>query len=347
MKENNSIPGTISGRVSIDPDNELWRTMNEPDIDPMLADGLRSNREFAEWWVRQTLPGVELAELVKVAPNFTREKESWSAQSKAGRETDLHIVFRDSRGDCHAILTESKIVAPAGHLQPEDYSAYARWGESKRNWTKALTVLMAPNGYLARYQSAEQYDVTLSYERVHDAARSNRLKDLAAYLRAGITRYGRVRGAPRNPDDRIGGFWIQYVDLLRDENGDLYSCLRGRDRRLFDSSQRWFYFCPKQPTLGRNGVQIVHKICNRKKGDQHRSWQQMLSLHVPRTDDEQDGPPDWGGRYQWRPSAKFWIGDVPLGADEWMFFDDFDGDAARRVWAQISELMRQNTEDCG
>ena len=27
--------------------HELWRTMSEPDIDPRLADGLRSNQDFA------------------------------------------------------------------------------------------------------------------------------------------------------------------------------------------------------------------------------------------------------------------------------------------------------------
>ena len=117
-------------------DNELWRTMNEPDIDPKLADGLQSSQEFAEWWLRQILPSVELDKLVEARPNFTREKESWSAQSRAGRETDLHVIVKDKCGDRYAILTESKIVAPAGHRQPEDYSAYARWGESKRKWTQ-------------------------------------------------------------------------------------------------------------------------------------------------------------------------------------------------------------------
>lgn len=30
--------------------DELWRTMQEPEIDSRLAEGLRSNRSFAEWW---------------------------------------------------------------------------------------------------------------------------------------------------------------------------------------------------------------------------------------------------------------------------------------------------------
>ena len=183
------------------PDDELWRTMKEPDIDPKLADGLNTNREFAEWWLRQALPSVELDELVQVKPNFTREKESWSVQSRAGRETDLHVVVKDRRGDRYSILTESKVVAPAGRRQPEDYSAYARWGESQGYWTKAVTVLMAPAGYLlSRQRSADQYEIKVSYERVRDAARLNALIDLARYLEAGITRCERVGGTPRNPD---------------------------------------------------------------------------------------------------------------------------------------------------
>ena len=79
-------------------DGELWRTMSEPDIDPKVADGLRSNRDFAEWWIQQFLPSLELDELVEIEPNFTRERESWSAQSSPGRETDLHIVIKDKSG---------------------------------------------------------------------------------------------------------------------------------------------------------------------------------------------------------------------------------------------------------
>ena len=281
---------------------------------------------------------------MEVRPNFTREKESWSAQSRADRETDLHVIAKERCGDRYAILTESKIVAPAGHRQPEGYSAYARWGESKRKWTKAATVLMAPEGYLARQRSADQYNVTISYEWILDTARTNGLEDLAAYLRAGITRYEHAGGAPRNPDDPIGGFRVQYADLLREEYRELYSCLRGRDRKLFDGSQRWFYFFPQRPLLERSGVQIIHQICNRKKGDQDRSRQQVLSVQGPRTGHGHDGPPDWGTQDQWRKSATFWIRDVAIESDARMFFEDFDGDAALRVWAQTSKLMKKMTE---
>ena len=321
--------------------DELWRTMNEPDIDPRLAEALRSNQDFARWWVRQFLPSVELDELIEIKPNFTRERESWSAQSNSGRETDLHVVVEDTSGDHYAILTESKIVAPAGHQQPEDYSAYAGWGEREGKWTKGVTVLLAPADYLARHRSVELYDTSVSYELVYEAARSQGLDDLATFLQAGIVRSKRAGGAPRNPDDLIGGFRVQYADLLRDENRELYDCLRGSDRKLFDGSQRWFYFCPKQPLLDRSGGQVVHKICNRKKGPQDRSRVQTLSIHVPRTSDGQDVPPNCGKRDQWRCSKEYWIRDLPIAPDAWLFFGEFDGDAARRVWGQTSDLVEE------
>ena len=325
--------------ISARNDGELWRTMSEPDIDPRLADGLRSNRDFAEWWVQQFLPSLELDELVEIKPNFTRERESWPAQSSSGRETDLHIVIKDKSGTRHAILTESKIVAPAGHCQPEDYSAYAEWGEREGKWTIGLTVLMAPADYLARHRSAERYSKTISYEQVCESASAHGLADLAVYLRAGIIRSERAGAAPRNPDDLIGGFRVQYADLLRDESKELHECLRGKDRKLFDGSQRWFYFCPKQSLLGKSGVQIVHKICTRKKGLQDRSQKQKLSVHVPREKNKREGPPNWGATNEWRPSKSYWIRDISIDRDAWLIFEDFDGDSARRVWRLVSELI--------
>ena len=273
----NSMKATQS-----DIDDELWRTMSEQDIDSGLADGLRSNPGFAKWRVRQGLPSVDLGELFEIKSNLSWERDSWTAQSRAGRKTDFHVDVKDRCEDRYAILTESKVVASAGHRQPEDYAAYARWGEPKGRWTSAVTVLIAPEGYLTRQRTTDQYEVTLSYERNHDAARSNALEYLADSLRAGIMRYERVGGAPTNPDDLIGGFRVQYADLLREGNRELFCCLRGKDRKPFDCSQRWFYFCPKQPLLGRSDLRIIHQICNRKKGEKDRSRLRTLSIQVPR-----------------------------------------------------------------
>ena len=84
---------------------------SEPDNDPRLADGLRANQDFAEWWVRQFLPSVELEELIEIKPNITRERESWSAQCNSGRETDLHVVIKDRTGDHHGALRPHRPLA--------------------------------------------------------------------------------------------------------------------------------------------------------------------------------------------------------------------------------------------
>ena len=320
--------------------DELWRTMQEPDIDHRLADGLRSNRKFTEWWVRRILPTIKLDGLVEIKPNFIREQNSSSTQSKQGRETDLRVVFKDTRGDHYAILTESKVVAPASKGQPEDYSAYAKWGESQGKWSRGVTVLMAPKRYLARESSADKYEVKLSYEEVRDTAEFSGLMDLAAYLSAGITRNSHSAPA-RNPDEMIGGFRVRYSDLLREEYRCLHDCLSGRGKKEFDTSQRWFEFYPRRHLLGKNGVQIIHKICNRRMGDQDRCKQQILAVHVPK--DIQCDPPDWGKRSRWRKSKRYWIQDIPLEASDWMYFDEFDADAACRVWTRISNLVKELT----
>ncbi len=322
-------------------DDELWRVMQEPDIDHRLADGLRSNRSFAEWWVGRILPTLKLGDLVEIKPNYTREEESWSSQSKPARETDLHVVAKDAHGDRFAILTESKVVAPASKHQPEDYSAYVRWGESQGMWRRGVTVLMAPKGYLDRPSSAGMYDIKMSYEEIRDSAQANGLKDLASYLDAGIVRHG-YSGSARNPSELIGGFRVRYSDLLREEYRRLYDSLSGNTKKQFDASQRWFEFRPRQCRLGRvtvPGVEVIHKICNRAKRDQDRSAQQYLAVHVPRAGCYENSPPNWNGRYRWRESKAFWILDTPLDADDWLFFDDFDAEAARRVWARMSELI--------
>ena len=92
----------------------LWQRINEPDIDPLMADAIRLNPQFRDWWAHNFIPDMELERIIEIKPNFTREVEAASHQSKPGRETDLHMVFQDDMGSKHAILTENKIDAPPG-----------------------------------------------------------------------------------------------------------------------------------------------------------------------------------------------------------------------------------------
>ena len=317
------------------PNAILWQRINEPDIDPVMADAIRLNRQFRDWWAHKFIPDMELERIIEIKPNFTRELESATHQSKPGRETDLHMVFQDDTGSKHAILTENKIDAPPGPNQAEDYAKYAEWGKENHLWKSATTVLMAPEGYLISSIS-NAYDRMISYEEVAERAESFGLQALSGHLLAGIKRYQHT-GEPRNPDEIVSSFRVQYSGLLRDEYPHLYKLLSARGKELFDGSQKWFYFKLT------NGVEIVHKISN-KVNEQNENDEQYLSLHVPGMGTNITELPDLDLYGSWRPARsnsknKSAIYDIPLSHDTRMFFNSFDTDAALRVWDLADTLQ--------
>ena len=317
------------------PNVNLWQRINEPDIDPLMADAIRLNHQFRDWWVSKLVPDIHLEKIIIVKPNFTREIEVASHQSKPGRETDLHMVFQDDMGSKHAILTESKIDAPPGPNQAEDYAKYAEWGIENRLWKSAVTVLIAPEGYLTRPIS-NAYDRIISYEEVAERADSFGLQALSEHLLAGIKRYQHT-GEPRNPDEIVSSFRVQYSGLLRDEYPHLYKLLSARGKELFDGSQKWFYFKLT------NGVEIVHKISNNVY-EQNVNDEQYLSLHIPGMATHISEIPDLDLNGSWRTAKsnsknKSAIYDIPLSYEARMFFNSFETESALRVW-DLADTLR-------
>ena len=319
---------------------DLWKTMNEPDIDPLMEDAIRVNNHFCHWWLHKLIPEVHFEKIIKIKPNFTREPEAASHQSKSGRETDLHIEIQDSMGYSHAILVESKIDAPLGENQLEDYLDYAQWGKEKGRWMTAITVLMAPEGYLTK-STIDSSIKTISYEKISERAISFGLQELSTYLLAGVKRYKNT-DEPRNPDDIVSAFRIKYADFLRDEYPRLYEILSASGKDLFDSSQKWFYFMLKDK------VEIVHKISN-KVDEQNDSDEQYLSLHILGKGRYVSELPDLDLGGSWRPAKsnsknKSAIYDIPLSHKARMFFSSFDTKAAVEVW-NLVETLRDKWEE--
>ena len=317
------------------PNANLWRKISEPDIDPLMAEAIRLNHQFRDWWAHKFIPDIQLERIIEIKPNFTREIESASHQSKPGRETDLHMVFQDDTGSKHAILTENKIDAPPGPNQAEDYAKYAEWGKENHLWKSAVTVLIAPEGYLTGSIS-NAYDRMISYEEVAERAESFGLQTLSEHLLAGIKRYQHT-GEPRNPDEIISSFRVQYSGLLRDEYPHLYELLSARGKKLFDGSQTWFYFKLT------NGVEVVHKISN-KIYEQYVNDEQYLSLHILGMGSRISELPDLDLNGSWRPARsnsknKSAIYDIPLSHEVRMFFSSFDTDVALRVW-DLADTLR-------
>ena len=65
--------------------DDLWRTMEEPDIDPLMAQGLKSSPRFRDWWTCRFYPDVKLGKLLEVEPNDWRKE--WTNQVGRWRET--------------------------------------------------------------------------------------------------------------------------------------------------------------------------------------------------------------------------------------------------------------------
>lgn len=315
--------------------SELWRTMKETDIDPLMEEGLQSSPEFLNWWVHQFYPDINDPKLLCVRANDWRPPESGQR-----RETDLHVEVNDSLSRRYALLIESKVIASAAERQPEDYSAYAFWGKENGRWDDACTVLMAPLGYLSSDRSAQQYNRIIAYEEIEKESRKYGLTCLADYLHAGVERCSN-KGSARNPDDIVGFFRVEYIELLQDQHRDLYYRLRGKNRIQFDKSQTWFYFqFPDQD-------QIIHKLSN-KILKRNRDDPQYLSLHACKDQlkIQLNKLPDLGfaGEQPWRESKKYFIKDIRLSEDLSMFFESFDQEKAFRIW-WLTEKLRETWKE--
>ena len=321
--------------------SNLWQTIKEPAIDPLMADAIRLNHQFRDWWVSKLVPDMHLEKIIIVKPNFTREVEAAPHQSKPSRETDLHIVFQDDMGSNHAILIESKIDAPLGPNQLDDYLKYAQWGIDKGLWKTATTVLMAPQGYLSKITCYPDIK-TISYDEIAEAARSSGCEKLSEYLLAGIKRYEHNTGEPLNPDEIVSSFRVMYAGLLRDEYPNLYKLLSARGKELFHGSQKWFYFKLN------DRIKIVHKISN-KVNEQIENDKQYLSLHIPGMGTHISELPVLGLYGSWRPAKsnsknKSAIYDIPLSHEARMFFNSFDTDVALSVW-DLADTLRYRWEN--
>ncbi len=315
--------------------SDLWRTMNETDIDPLMEDGLQSSPQFFNWWVHQFYPEINDPQLHCVRANHWRPPETGQK-----RETDLHVEVEDSQSKRYALLVESKVNAPASEGQPEDYSEYAIWGKEYGKWDDACTVIMAPLGYLSSNRSAQKYNRKIAYEEIEKETRRRGLTCLADYLQAGVVRYN-YKCSARNPDDTVGAFRVDYIDLLRDQDRDLYCLLHGKEKTQFSVTQTWFYF--KLP----NKDQIIHKLSNKIK-ERNRDDPQYLSLHTYKDQlkIQQNKLPDLGfsGEQGWRECKAYFIKDIRLSEDLNMFFDSFDQDRAFQIW-RLTEKLRETWQD--
>lgn len=111
----------------------------------------------------------------------------------------------------HAILVENKIDATVQEKQALRYILRGEKGLSRGFWTSYSTCIMAPESYLKSVSDVENYQASISYERIrdwfidHDTERYQFKK----YMMHEAIEQNR-RGYTAVPDSRVTSFWKDY-----------------------------------------------------------------------------------------------------------------------------------------
>lgn len=112
----------------------------ERDVDLLIAEELRVNTAFAEWFLHQAAPHLALkGTAVRTRVSVVED----------GSESDVIACFEDGNGGTHRIFVEDKITAP---MMPKQLERYLRRAEAellRSDVTGFSVVLFAPAAYSA------------------------------------------------------------------------------------------------------------------------------------------------------------------------------------------------------
>ena len=112
----------------------------ERDIDLLIAEELRVNTAFAEWFVHQAAPHLEL----KGTADRTRV-----SVVEDGSESDVIACFQDGNSGTHRVFIEDKINARMMPNQLERYLRRAKAALGRSEITGFTVILFAPAAYAA------------------------------------------------------------------------------------------------------------------------------------------------------------------------------------------------------
>ncbi|MBV1934154.1 MAG: hypothetical protein KUG59_05665, partial [Parvibaculaceae bacterium] len=147
-------------------------SFQERDIDLLIAEELRVNTAFAEWFVHQAAPYLSLkGTAVRTRVSVVED----------GSESDVIACFRDGNGRIHRIFIEDKITAP---MMPKQLERYLRRAEAellRSEVTGFSVVLFAPAAYSATLPDGV---TSISFEDAADALRKFSNDPRSAYRAA-------------------------------------------------------------------------------------------------------------------------------------------------------------------
>lgn len=133
----------------------------ERDIDLLLAEEFMTSPPFARWMWQKT----------RHAPLIATVAEVFVSKSTEDGESDLVVIYQLDGEKKFALLIEDKIDAP---FQPDQELRYRKRGASAveaGEFFDFMTVLCAPESYLKSRDTAQLFDIKISYGEVADFIR--------------------------------------------------------------------------------------------------------------------------------------------------------------------------------
>lgn len=180
----------------------------ERDLDLALLDLLTGWPEFRSW----------IAEQINcLQSDGALQQVAHSVMDAATGESDIELIWQDSRQDSVAILVENKINAAFQPRQAERYHTRGKSYLERGMCTSYRTLLFAPQSYIDADPERHGFHHALSYERVLDwLVERPAMPGLAfkqALLTAAIDK--KRRGYQSVVDDEVTSFWRDSANLVQ------------------------------------------------------------------------------------------------------------------------------------
>jgi hypothetical protein len=147
----------------------------ERDIDLLLAEELRVNQSFSEWFAHRAAPELSLR-----TPAFRTR----ISVVQDGSESDVIACFRREDGGVHRVFVEDKITAK---MMPEQLERYIRRAEQEKQRGEAASfsvVLFSPQSYRAQLPEGV---AQITFEEAASQLSSNDGDPRASYKAAFLT----------------------------------------------------------------------------------------------------------------------------------------------------------------
>ena len=222
-------------------DTHVMEAVAERDIDLLILEELIVSKDFAQWFYLEN----------HLAPSMQYEAEAFHSVYDAELgESDIVVLY----GSGHAILVENKIDATVQENQASRYILRGEKGLSRGYWTSYSTCIMAPESYLRSVSDVENYQASISYERIRDWFRAHDTERyrFKKYMMQEAIEQNR-RGYTAVPDSRVTSFWNDYWEYSVRNYPDLRMARPGKK----PASASFINFYPESlPTT----YQLIHKV---------------------------------------------------------------------------------------